>query len=112
MFDRTAFYLIAGGDANLGHQVADLFRADCLELLENMEAAILRSDDQDIRRLGHTLKSTCQTVGAHGVSQWGKEIEEAGLQVRTEILAGLKPLLEEVFSCLDAAADALQPVEN
>ena len=109
MFDRNAFNLIAGGDPDLGHQVADLFRADCLQLLANMEAAIVRADDADIRRLGHTLKSTCQTVGALAVSEWGKKIEEEGIGVKGEILQRLKPLLEEIFSRLDAAADALQP---
>ena len=109
MFDRKAFDLIAAGDRDLGRQVADLFRDDCLHLLEEMEAALLRADDAAVRRVGHTLKSTCLTVGAIGASRIGKRIEDGGITVIRERLHELEPLLAEVFLWLDEIADTLQP---
>ena len=107
MFDPESFCIITGNDPETGREIADLFRSDTSQLLKDMQAAIGAGDAEVVKRLGHTLKSTCAAVGATQASSWGAAIEQGGVPVAEELLPQLAEHLPEIFDRLDQTAEEM-----
>lgn len=103
ILDPSALELITGGDPLAAAEIKDLFKTDTMDLLATMGQALASGDDELLRRLGHTLKSTAATVGAMQASSWGKAIEDGGLEAGKRLIPLLEEHLQEVFRMLDQA---------
>lgn len=99
MFDRDAFEALTGADPEVARELTDLFRRDIGELLDSLVSATQEGRDEDVRRVGHTMKSSCASMGATEASAMGARVEAEGLQTASELLDALR---KSVTSALDA----------
>ena len=78
MFDPSALEVISAGDPALAREIASLYATDSASLLASFDAAVRAAQNDDVRRIAHTLKSSSATVGARDASALAARIENAG----------------------------------
>lgn len=59
-------------------EMIDIFFKDVDLALGDMRAAVVASDAEALKRAGHSLKSSCAVLGAHGMAALALEIELLG----------------------------------
>jgi CheY-like chemotaxis protein len=94
------------GDRSLFHELAQVFKGDCPQIVERMRRAIVVRDAKSLEGCAHTLKGSSANLGALAVSQAAGEIERlartgsvesTGVEFRV-----LQEELERVFSELES----------
>ncbi len=86
--------LLGGNRWNLSSLVT-LFLRDTPIVLETLQRAVAARDFKEIRRAGHTLKSTGRDFGARQLSDAGRQIESLA---KLESLEPLGPLVESALA--------------
>lgn len=94
MFDREAFEAVTAGDAEIGRELWDLYRSDSAKLIEDLERHVASSEDDGVRRVAHTLKSSSGSLGATRASEIAAQIEAAGLEAANAQLSELKNAIQ------------------
>ena len=105
MFDRAAFESLTAGNVDVARSLTDLFREDVHDLIEQLETAIAEGDEEVARRIGHTMKSSCGSVGATTASALGARIESEGLVIAATILGDLNEAVESALEQLESCAN-------
>jgi two-component system sensor histidine kinase/response regulator len=80
------------------HKFAHMFLETAKAGVEEMQEAYLHEDTLTISALGHKLKSSARSVGAHGFAEICNALEDAGKQ---ENLADIYMLLQTIAPLLD-----------
>lgn len=98
-----------GGDDDPGlvTELIAMFLDDAPKRLAEIEGALANGDVKRLERAAHTLKSSAANVGAAGLSQLCREIEE---RVRLNDLARLPVLCNSSKASFGAAADVLRAI--
>jgi HPt (histidine-containing phosphotransfer) domain-containing protein len=78
-------------------ELIDLFTEDSEKLMQELRAACLAGDAEEIRQAAHTLKGSSGSLGALRLSKMYHEVEVLGRTKQIENLAGLMPRLEEEY---------------
>ena len=81
-------------DPNVLHELLQLFHQSSEMKLQSLASSLTRRDYQQMSNDAHSLKATCATLGAHGLSQTCRKLEAAvlagDLQKTTELLEQLQ----------------------
>jgi len=102
IFDREAALTTVGGDAQLMHEIIDLFVAECPKLMTQIREAIDNRDSKTLCRAAHTLKGAASSLGAAGTTAAAQKLETMGME---DDLSGA----EDAYVVLDQALTHLQP---
>jgi PAS domain S-box-containing protein len=108
-FDRQAALGRLGGDEELFAEVAEIFRTDSPNMLDEIRAALAAGDAVAVRRSAHGLKGAAGYVGGTGVAALAMQLEKLG---EAGTLADAPPAfaaLELEVSRLSAALATLTP---
>jgi PAS domain S-box-containing protein len=97
-----------GGDDFLA-EVIDTFLADAPTLLQAAHRAIAESDDAELRRAAHTLKSNGATLGAAEFAELCRTLEQHAKEGRLAEGPRLLARVEEAYRALADALAALRP---
>jgi two-component system, sensor histidine kinase and response regulator len=63
------------GDRELLGELAQVFKTDCVRIIEGMRQAIAQNSPSDLEQFAHTLKGSSASLGALGVSQTAAQLE-------------------------------------
>jgi two-component system, sensor histidine kinase and response regulator len=63
------------GDRELLGELAQVFKTDCVRIVEGMRQAIAQNSASDLEQFAHTLKGSSASLGALGVSQTAAQLE-------------------------------------
>ena len=63
------------GDRELLGELAQVFKTDCVRIIEGMRQAIAQNSPSDLEQFAHTLKGSSASLGAVGVSQTAAQLE-------------------------------------
>jgi CheY-like chemotaxis protein len=96
----------ADGDALL-ERVILAFTGETPHQLASMQAAIAGADAEALRKVAHSLKSGSANVGADGLAQLCKEMEQLGRAGSTE---GAAPLLQAMQQAFLAVRESLSAI--
>lgn len=107
MFDRQAFEDLTAGDAEVARELTDLFREDIAELLEQLGDAVANQRDEEVRRIGHTMKSSCASMGATEASKLGARIEAEGTATAETVADALRAAVETALEGMEACCSAV-----
>jgi HPt (histidine-containing phosphotransfer) domain-containing protein len=91
----------------LAVQLIDLLEITAFEGLAEIDAAVARGDEQELRRVAHRLKGGCQNLGAVSMGNACLELESGAADpavTAAELRAAVIPTLDEL------RALATQPV--
>ncbi len=82
----------AGDDPEFIRELMDLYLEDAAERLEELRAALGAGAAEELARCAHKLKGSSANVGATGVSQCAKTLEEKG---KAGELGGAQGLIDQ-----------------
>lgn len=102
MLDRAVFEELTGGDPEVSRELTDLFREDAGELLDGLAKAIEAADDETVRRIGHTMKSSTGSMGATAASTLAKDIEREGMAKAVATFEELKTSVQVAIDDMEA----------
>lgn len=77
VFDRSALLERVGGDNEICAEILKIFLADVPERIREMEDALVRGDNETLRRGGHTIKGSAGNVGAPMLQEAAGRLEAA-----------------------------------
>jgi two-component system sensor histidine kinase/response regulator len=109
--DRDALYEQVGDEADLLLKVIEMFRADSVQVMHKLAAAIASGDAEEVQQGAHRLKGALLTLGGKPAAEVALRLEQMGrrgeladasaalVQLRDE-LARLGPELEAVTNGL------------
>jgi CheY-like chemotaxis protein len=93
-----------GGDAELLHELADVFLADCPRMWRNLGEALGKGDARQVARAAHALKGSVATFGARAAHGLAEQLERKGregdLTQAADIAARLDDELQRLQSAL------------
>jgi len=84
---------LVGGDKYNFLKLIDSFLEETPKLLEGVRKAVENQDHEHLRRMSHTLKSTCRDFGAIRLSNLGAKLEEIS---KSDNIRGAPELIEQV----------------
>ena len=93
------------GDKGLYLEIAQAFVTALPDILHNLESARGRADWPELRRLAHSVKSNCATLGA-------EEVRQAAYALETACHDGDAKAASERFRTLTARLDDLRETLN
>lgn len=100
--------LIPGGDAGI-HNLAEVFRKECVELMTEVEKGLADGDAKRVMRGAHTLKSAARYFGAQPVVDAASIVEQLGSENRlSEAVASIS----ELRRCVDLFRKALEDLPS
>jgi two-component system, sensor histidine kinase and response regulator len=97
---------LIGGDEQMLHEIVEIARVQCPQLLEEIRVAIDTSDAVNLRRCAHTLKSSAYYFGAHGIMETARQLEQLG---RSEHLDEAPAMFESLESEVRRLVKNLRP---
>jgi two-component system, sensor histidine kinase and response regulator len=101
------------GEGKLLDELATLYVADTVKQLKTLTEAIEDGDAATTKRLAHTLKGSCSSIGATGMSRIAADLQEVAqsgdLDPTQKLLAALEEEYDRVRHALDAELGS--PVE-
>jgi len=117
VLDRTALYEQVGDEADLLLKVIEMFRADSIQEIAKLDAALAAQDASEVQQGAHRLKGALLTLGAKPAANVAMQLEHMGrdgdvssgaplLVVLRAELARLDPELDDVVSSLEIPAAA------
>jgi two-component system sensor histidine kinase/response regulator len=87
----------------IAERLVELFEDSTPALLEQLSNAVHAGDDDAVHRLAHTLKGSCQNVGATRMATLCRSLEEPGARapaLADALHAAYRPTLAEIRSAL------------
>jgi HPt (histidine-containing phosphotransfer) domain-containing protein len=100
VIDLEVLAQMVGNEPESLHKFAHMFLETAKRGLEEMQEAYLHEDTLTISALGHKLKSSARSVGAHGFAEICDALEDAGKQGNLSdiylLLQSLAPLLDRI----------------
>jgi HPt (histidine-containing phosphotransfer) domain-containing protein len=102
IFDAAAFERQTAGDADLRHEIIQMFLEDCPGRVAAVRAAVERRDASALVVAAHSLKGACGYLSAIAAREEAAHLEQLGRQGRIDEA-------DSVLPRLDAAVDALIP---
>lgn len=102
MFDSDTFEGITAGDPEIAAEMVQLFREDAQELVQGLTQAVENREEDEVRRLAHTLKSSAGSLGAHRSSTLAASIEKDGMEAAVELLQPLAQSVEGAIRAMDS----------
>jgi len=94
---------LVGGDRDSYFKLIDSFLEETPKLLTGIQNAVENNDRKLLRRMGHTLKSTCRDFGATQLSTLGAKLEEIGKTDNIDEAHGLAKQVETEYASVDRA---------
>lgn len=107
ILDRTALIERLGGDLELFHEIAGLFRGDCPKMLSDIRSALNGANPAALERAAHTLKGCVANFGAQAAVQAALNLEKIGRSRQIDAAAGACKALEAEIARFQEALDAL-----
>jgi two-component system sensor histidine kinase/response regulator len=105
-FDRESVLETLGGDEELLGEIVGMFLEDCPRLIADIEEAIVRSDDETVRRLAHTVRGVSGNFGLAAVIESSSRLEStARMGARDDIrqdFEGLRRSIDRAWPLLEA----------
>jgi len=95
----------AGDDPEFIQELMDLYLEDAAERIQELRAALRAGAAAELMRAAHKLKGSSANVGANGVSQCAKTLEEKG---RSGDLDGANDLVAQAETDLEAIKSELK----
>jgi two-component system sensor histidine kinase EvgS len=111
VLDRNALYEQVGDEADLLLKVIEMFRADSVQVMTKLAAAVTSAVAEDVQQGAHRLKGALLTLGAKPAAEVALRLEQMGrhgelaeapaalAQLRDELVR-LEPELEAVTNGL------------
>ena len=96
-----------GGDRELFHEIAGLFREDCPKMLSEIRSAVNAANPAALERAAHTLKGCVANFGAEAAVQAALHLERMGRSRQIEAAPGACETLEAEVARFREALDAL-----
>lgn len=103
---RAALELV-DGDRELFEELLQLFARDCPNQAAEIRGAFERGDARQLERLAHTVKGAAASLGAKGVSQAARALEE---QARSKALDAAEPRIEALELKLKELLEEIEAV--
>ncbi len=109
VFDREDFLARTMNDLELGRQVLIMFMESCAELIEKLEKALDKGDQEEIMRLAHSIKGSSANIGAKRLSEIAMQMEKKAEAKDLDNLYERFQLLKQEFQSLseDEAVKAI-----
>ncbi len=93
-------------DPDMFAELVELFLSDTPERIQALEAALESSDAHAIEAAAHALKSSCGNLGALGLSELFRKIEQCGKQADLESVSSLVGKSQDEFKRVEEALRA------
>ncbi len=93
--DPTALTAIVGDDPDLHREVLGEFVAPAAEIVAQIHAAFAAQAVGEVGELGHKLKSSARTIGAHALADLCAALEAAGKAEDWDTVRDLHPQLDD-----------------
>ena len=100
LWDAAGTLKRLGGDANLLHEVVEIFVDQAPRQLQVLRLALEQGDAEAVERTAHSLKGELGYLGVSGVSQKARELEEMGGKRDLEKAAGTFMVFDQEISAL------------
>ena len=97
--------LDSSGSDVLLHRILRAFLDTTSESVSQIEQAVTQGDAEGLRRIAHTLKSSCANVGADTLSELFRKMEKAG---RTGEHTAANSLLDDIRVCYQQTVTEIQ----
>ena len=98
----------AGAPDVLG-EIIDVYLENSVKLLQTLREAVTQADDVDsdaMRRAAHTLKSSSAQLGATGLADLCKDLEQMGRENRTDNAAAVLAEIERLYPVVCEALES------
>ncbi|MEM1025398.1 MAG: Hpt domain-containing protein [Myxococcota bacterium] len=95
----------AGDDPEFIQELMELYLEDAAERLQELRAAVSNGSTDEVARSAHKLKGSSANVGAQGISDCAKTLEEMG---KNGDLQGAEALVDRAQADLDLVKTELQ----
>ena len=99
---------LVGGDKDNYFKLIDSFLEETPKLLEGIRKGLVNKDNELLRRMSHTLKSTSRDFGATQLSNLGAKLEAIS---RTDSLDGISGLIAQAemeYASVDIALKVIR----
>ena len=100
---------LVGGDKGNYFKLLDSFLEETPKLLEGIHNAFENTDNDLLRRMSHTLKSTCRDFGALQLSNLGAKLEAIS---KTDSMEGVPELIEQAEMEYGSVSNALKAIRD
>lgn len=107
VLDRGALLERLGGDVELFHEIAGLFREDCPKLLLEIRSAVDGADSTALERAAHSLKGCVANFGAPAAVRAALHLERMGRARELKDAGSACQTLEAEIGRFQQALDAL-----
>lgn len=98
VIDRARLEDASGGDAEFLRELVDIYLEDAEVRLSELKEALISADSDSFGRTAHQLKGSSANMGAVSVSDWAKQLEQAGKTDGLAKAADMLPELEQAFA--------------
>ena len=98
---------LVGGDRDSYLKLIDSFLEETPKLLEGIRKAVENKDQPRLRRMSHTLKSTCRDFGAVQLSNLGAKMEAIS---KTDNMENMAELIEQMELQYASVTNALRTI--
>ena len=105
VFDGEAALAYAGGEAGVVREVVEIFLAESLAMLADVESAVAGEDDGALDQSAHRIKSSLRNLGAPRAAESAEWLEKLGREGHAE---RARPALDELRRELQSLRDALR----
>jgi two-component system sensor histidine kinase/response regulator len=105
-FDEEQALARTGGDRALLKEIIVLFRADATKTMRRIEGALRKHDAERLREAAHALRGSAATIGATGVREWARRLEQRAAAGDTDAGPALVATLRAELARLDQAFEA------
>ncbi len=102
ILDRDHLIDNVDGDPELLEEIVDLFFESSVEILDTIQAAVMKADAESLNASAHQLKGALANVGAKAATAAASELEQLGR-------AGTMTGLETAWESLETEMNRLEP---
>ncbi len=95
---------LMGGDFGM---LVNTFLTDSEQRIAAIEAALQQQDPEALRRAAHSFKGSAANLGAAGLSELCRQLEEYGRDGRVDAAQPLLPALQQEYSRARAQLETL-----
>lgn len=90
------------------HTLLSRYLSDSASIIQQLEGALTSSNQDEARRLAHSLKSTSANVGAMPLSELAKELEDLAREGQLGQISTRTSALKDCFAQTQATIDAME----
>lgn len=87
--------------------LVDTFVNDSRQRIESLRELIQTKHSEDVRKAAHSFKGSCANLGASGLANHLKELEDAAIAEQWQVCADLMQNIESLYSVVESELQSL-----